>query len=93
MEEELAIVESYEATSVEAALMNMQAKGLDVVSPNEFLLGVMMDKEKDIEVRIKAATAAKKDNGKEQATTAVQVIVNNDKEPEGPKSFDLEDME
>ena len=38
MKEELAIVESYEATSVEAALMNMKAKGLDVVSPNEFLL-------------------------------------------------------
>ena len=51
-----------------------------------------MDEDEETDVRIKAATAAKKDNGKpEQTTPVVQVNVNNSS-TDTPTSFDMDDM-
>ena len=82
---ELQTVSAAESTSLEASLANITAKGIDVVSPNEFLAKVYMTETYDIEIRIKAATAAKKDNAKEQ--TQVGVAVNN--APAAKPNFEL----
>jgi hypothetical protein len=93
MKNELAVQEPYETTSLESALMNLQAKTPDkvIVSPNEFLASVFNDGDVDMEIRIKAATAAKKDNGKSDAP-AVAITVNNDSPEKGPVSFDMDEM-
>lgn len=60
-----------------------------VLSPNEFLIETYMDKERDIEIRIKAAQAAKKDN-KESPDPSVNVNLNMG-QVKAPVSFDLDE--
>ena len=82
---ELQTVSAAESTSLEASLANLTAKGIDVVSPNEFLATVYMDEAQDMELRLKAATAAKKDNAKEQS----QVVVAVNNAPAAKPNFEL----
>jgi hypothetical protein len=93
MKQELAILEAHETTSLESALVNLKAKGIDVVSPNEFLCSVYMDEEEDTKVRIMAAKEAKAGNKESPATPAV-IVVNNatSNEKDAKPSFDMDDI-
>jgi hypothetical protein len=82
------------SVSLTGALETIRKKeGLkEVLSPNEFLIKTYMDEEIDIETRIKAAQAAKKDNKEKDTSPGVTVNVNNSSESQPPVTFDLEDM-
>ena len=96
MGNELTTVQAHEAISLESALVNLKSKGVeDIMSPNECLLTQMMNDENDMELRMKFAVEAKKNN-KDTPSTAPVMIVNNNGRDSATETksanFDLGDM-
>lgn len=96
MDNQLVKMEAHDAVSLESALVNLKAKGCDeIMSPNEFLLTQMMNEDNDMELRMKFAVEAKKNNKDSVATAPVMIVNNNGSNAtteEKPASFDLKDM-
>ena len=68
--------------SLEGSLLKLKKIDPEVMSPNEFLIATFMDKEVGMDLRIKAAQAAKKDNKSDQPVQVVQVVNGQPQQPE-----------